>query len=456
MAQQVLPTYRGADAARVRAGQARRSGRDRRLGEHAGVRQRMKRQSASRPQDPEDFYADHEEYSRQVLANADFPVYGVDRVEQAAVEQGRGGQGVGGQGMGVHRVGPARGEGDAPPIGDPAAGSPGEAGIDALAEYEVSNGRLGWVEVRSGDWSSVEGPYVTVRTYRPGAERAQPLPDLEDVVEDERDRVYEQLDIDEGDGPGSVRALREWITVEGEPRAVQIHEDRRADGGAAEPAPSGQAPVWAGRLRVDGITVTITGRGVPPGGIELKRIEDFERYILGRTDLMRKLAARQAQRVALEERELPPVVGLEAHRAVVEHAVGEAVAIEAQVRARRTPRLPRRLRGEAGAVRWEAAVRQQMKLASETREEAGESVTTMVNHLTRLAQNTDWAVGTPEGKAALEEVIRYTVFASEVPSLPAQRAWERLWSGGTPRSVAGTEEAWLTAWEQWRVERTEY
>ncbi|WP_280697999.1 hypothetical protein [Kitasatospora sp. GP82] len=415
----------------------------------------MKRQSASRPQGPEDFYADHEEYSRQVLADADFPVYAVDR---------------GAPGGGVHRADPARGGESAPPGGGTGAAEAGEDS-DALAEYELRNGELGWVEVRSGDWSSAEGPYVTVRTYRPGTDTDQ-LPELEDVVEDERDRVFEQLGVDEGDGPGSVRALREWITVEGEPRAVQIHEDRARDAGceladAVSEAVSAvgeeglalnagrRRPVWAGRLRVDGITVTVTGRGVPPGGIELKRIEDFERYILGRTDLMRKLAAQQARRVALEERELPSVLGLEAHRMVVEHAVREALAIAAQIRAEQKPRVPRRSRGEAAAVRWEAAVRQQMKLASESREEAGESVTAMVNHLTRLAQHADWAVGTSEGLAAMEEVIRYTVFASEVPSLPAQRAWERLWSGGL-RNASAAEDSWLTAWEQWRVERTQH
>ncbi|WP_158702377.1 hypothetical protein [Kitasatospora sp. MMS16-BH015] len=202
------------------------------------------------------------------------------------------------------------------------------------------------------------------------------------------------------------------------------------------------------------MTVTVTGRGVSPGGIELKRIEDFERYVLGRTDLLRKLAARQARRAELEERELPPVAGLEAHREVVEHAVREAVAIDAQVRARQTPRLPRRSRGEASAVRWEAAIRQQMRLASETREEAGESLTAMVNQLTRLAQATDWAAAGPAAQAAVEEVIRYTVFASQVPSLPAQRAWEHYWSGGAPRGAASPlHEAWLTAWEQWRAER---
>ncbi|MEV4612033.1 hypothetical protein AB0K43_05445 [Kitasatospora sp. NPDC049258] len=387
----------------------------------------MKRQRTSGPQDPEDFYADHEAYNRGVLAAVDFPVYGVERVVPDSTQ--------------------ARVDGGAPPSAAPAPELDGEA-RDALAEYELCNGELGWVEIRSGDWSSPEGPYVTVRTYRPGAERGLLLPELEDVVEDERDRVYDQLGIDEGDGPGRVRAMREWITVEGEPRAVQIHEDRRPDAEAR--------PVWAGRLHLDGVTVTITGRGVPPGGVELRRIGDFERYVLGRTALLRRLAERQrAADVPVQERELPPVSGLEAHRAVVEHSVSEVVVMEAQMRSRRAPRLPRRLRGEAGTLRWEAAVRQQMRLASESRDEAGEAVGAMVNQLTRLAQNTDWLVGTAEGRAAVEEVIRYTVFASEVASLPAQRAWDRLWSGGPAEGSAGTEEAWLAAWEQWRLERAQ-
>ncbi len=452
MAQQVGPSYRWADAARAAARNGVRRRRPKATGEHgeyAGVRQSMMRASGSRPQDPDDLYAGQEAFSRRTIAEADFPVYGVERAAQREE---------------TSQDGP-RSEPQDGPQGEPRDSA--EDGVqdgaalvdsDALAAFESCNGELSWVEVRSGDWTSVRGPYVSVRTYRPGAERTEALPELEDVVEDERDRVYEQLGIDEGDGPGKVRALREWITVEGEPRAVQIHEDRRPEGDQEPGA------VWAGRLRVDGLTVTVCGRGVPPGGVELSRIEDFERYILGRTDLMRQLAARRGRQVPVEERELAPVAGLEAHRVLVEHSIAESVAIEAQVRARRTPRLPRRLRGETGAIRWEAAVRQQMKLASETREEAGEAVTSMVNHLNRLAQNTDWVVGTPDGRDAVEEVIRYTVFASEVSSLPAQRAWEQLWTG---RSAGATDEerstgaarrlgeqVWLSAWEQWRLERT--
>lgn len=103
-----------------------------------------------------------------------------------------------------------------------------------------------------------------------------------------------------------------------------------------------------------------------------------------------------------------------------------------------------------------------MRLGAETREEADESVTMMVSHLTRLAELTDWALGTAAGQAA-EEVVRYTVFASQVPSLPAQRAWEALWTGSRSTGPERWEEeqerqglaeqAWLSAWEQWRRER---
>ncbi|MEV7596704.1 hypothetical protein AB0O91_04875 [Kitasatospora sp. NPDC089797] len=409
------------------------------------MRHRMVRENGGRHQEwstersgPErsgrqDRFADQEEFSRRTLAAVDFPVYGV------AGPEGRG---------------------------------------EALAAFETCGGELRWVEVQCGDWTTSAGPYVTVRTYRPGADECEVLPELEDVVEDERDRVYEQLGVDEGDGPGRVRALREWITVNGEPRAVEVHEDwpvaavgagavgavgagtAGAPGAGAAGTVGAAGPVWAGRLRVGGQAVTVCGRGLPPGGVELGGIGDFDRYLRGRTELLRDLASRRARYVPVEERELPPAVGLEAHRELIVHSIAEAAAIEAQVRVGRTPRLPRGLRGDVGAVRWEAAVRQQMRLATETREEAAAAVTSMVNHLNRLSRQSDWLVGTPVGEAAVEEVVRYTVFASAVASLPAQRAWEQLWRErpGGAGSEAGeehrmVEQLWLGAWEQWRARR---
>ncbi|WP_344622005.1 hypothetical protein [Kitasatospora arboriphila] len=361
---------------------------------------------------PEERHREHEEHDLRVLAGADFPFYA-------------------------------------------AAGGP--AGRDCLAGYEVLDGRLRWVELRSGDWTSPQGPHVTVRTQRTAdpadPARALPLPELEDAVEDERDRVYDQLDIDEGDGPGLTRALRGWISVDGEPCPVEIHEDVRPPGPDGTD-PAGGAPAGAGGQRRGGAAAPAPAGGLPPGGVELRRVGDAAPFVSGGTAQARELAARQWRRaVPVEERELPPAAGLEAHRAVVEHGIQEAIAMEAQLCARRTGRIPRRLRGEAGAECWESAVRQQMRLASESRREAVEAVSALVNQLTWLAQRTDWLVGTAEGEAAVAESVRYTVFASEVPSLAAQLAWARLWAGGTPDGPDGAEEAWLAAWEDWRTLR---
>lgn len=364
--------------------------------------------------DLEEFLGGQEDLARRTLGAADFPLYGVV----------------------------------------PAAGPGGPVALVAFGGG--ADPAPGWVEVGTGDWTSAAGPYVTVRTHRPGADRYEPLPELEDVVEDERDRVYEQLGLDEGDTPGRVRALREWITVDGRAQAVEVHEDRRGLWSGA-PLPGccpmgGAEPVWAGRFRVDGLTVTVCGRGVPPGGVELARIQDPESCLRGRTALLRELAGRRGRCLPVERRELAPVTGLEAHREVIAHGISEAAAVEARLRSGRPPRPLRGARAEAGALRWEAAVRQQMRLASETRAEAVEAVAAMVEQLRRLSQLTHWVVGTPEGDAAVEESIRYSVFASEVASLPAQRAWQRVRSGERGEHRMG-EQLWLAAWEQWRVAR---
>ncbi|MER5353340.1 hypothetical protein ABT093_23770 [Kitasatospora sp. NPDC002551] len=379
--------------------------------------------------DLEEFLAVQEGLARRTLAAADFPVYGVAPVP------GLGGGALVGYGS----------DGAGAAVAGPPAGTGAEAGWAAP----------GWIEVGFGDWASPQGPYVTVRTHRPGADRFEPLPELEDVVEDERDRVYEQLGVDEGDTPGRVRALREWITVDGETRAVEVHEDRRGlwSGAALPGCPvSGGEPVWAGRFRVDGLTVTVCGRGVSPGGVELVRIRDHERCLGGRTELLRELAVRRGRYLPVEQRELAPVSGLEAHRAVIAHGISGAAALEARLRSGRPLRPPRGARAEAEALRREAAVRQQMRLASETRAEAAEAVASMVEQLCRLSQLTHWVVGTPEGDAAVEESIRYTVFASEVASLPAQRAWQQVRRGERGEHGMG-EQLWLAAWEQWRAAR---
>lgn len=147
---------------------------------------------------------------RAVFEELDFQVYGVDR-------SGRGARGV-------------------PPV----AGRTAVADSDALSDYEMLGDEVSWFEVRSGDWSSLDGPYVTVRTYQPGIERYTAMPEPEELIERERDRIYEYLGLDEGDCPSRIRTLREWINVDGEPVPVQIHEERGSGPGAGgHPAPCG-------------------------------------------------------------------------------------------------------------------------------------------------------------------------------------------------------------------------
>ncbi|MGF1429569.1 hypothetical protein [Kitasatospora sp. LaBMicrA B282] len=379
----------------------------------------------------EEYYTQQEQHVRRVFTALDFPVYGVDRA----------GRGV---------------RGAAPVVGD--AAGVAAADSDAMSGYEARGGETVWVELRSGDWTSLEGPYVTVRTYQPGVERYLPLPEPEELVERERDRVYEQLGIDEGDSPGRVRALREWIGVEGEPIAVQIHEESGAGTGIAARARS----VWAGRLLLNGSVVLVCGRGIGPADIVLDRLDtrDHERFATGRTELLREVSARRRQRLDRAQRGNLALTGLDAHRALLEFSVERALAHRAHRLSRGHARMPRRLRVSEPPEQWEAAVRQQMHFASESRQEASTAVGSMVGHLLLLAERTDWLVGGVDGgvsgRAALEEVIRYTAFASQVPSLPAQRAWEDL---TRKRNLAAAEitlaeQSWLTAWEQWRRERT--
>ncbi|WP_145903853.1 hypothetical protein [Kitasatospora viridis] len=362
---------------------------------------------------------DQELLLRELFADLDFTVYGVDR-------SGRGARGL-----------------------PPAVGGPG-ADSDALSGYELLGGEVSWLEVRSGDWSSLDGPYVTVRTYQPGIERYTPLPEPEELIERERDRIYEYLGLDEGDCPGRIRTLREWITVAGEPVPVQIHEER-----GSGPGPAGHArTVWAGQLTVRGSVVLLCGRGVAPGDVELDGLTgtDCERYTAGRSELLRCLESGRRRRVAQAHRGQAALGGLDAHRLLVESSVERALAERAQRLSGGRVKLPRRLRVGEPVEHWSAAERQQARYASESREEARAALELMVAQLCRLAERADWLVGTEDGRAAVEESIRFTVFASEVPSLSAQRAWERLRRCGELDGEA--EACWLASWEQWRGRRT--
>jgi hypothetical protein len=346
----------------------------------------------------------------------------------------------------------------------PATALPGER---FLSGWSGDHGDVTVLELSAGEGSVPQGPYVRVRTALTGADlRGEILPDLEEMLEDERGRLFEQTGLDEGEGPCTVREQELTLSVDGVPRPARVRVE--------EPAEGEGAVLWGARLTVHredaALDVTVVVRGLPVGELGLELTADPAPYLDGYGRSLVAMRERLSVRVPLGEAEVPPVQGLEAHRELALAHMVETRLLREQVREGRTAGTPRRLRGNDRALRWEAVVRQQMRLAAESRTEADAAVTSMVNQLVWLAEEVDWVVDTEEGRQAVEETVRHTVFASEVRSLPAQLTWQALWtacsSGPTdlaeasppyPADRSGTWEdlqtRWLAAWETWRLQR---
>ncbi|HDH25954.1 MAG TPA: hypothetical protein ENH00_07160 [Actinobacteria bacterium] len=216
------------------------------------------------------------------------------------------------------------------------------------------------------------------------------------------------------------------------------------------------------------MTVTVVGRGVSSVGMELRRVEDLVPYWEGRAELLSALAAARTYERP-EEMDLPPAVGLEAPRALVEAVLVEGAWLSRELRRRRPPS-PRRRPVLDLARLWEASTRAQMQLARQPREQAKQSVTAMVNQLVSLVEKTEWFGDVALRQAAIDETLAYWVLGRKASSGSAQRAWQRLWeamqrppevTGDTPgiddlatfrahsETVGGLERTWLEAWRQW-------
>ncbi|MFJ6216586.1 hypothetical protein ACIQGZ_25130 [Streptomyces sp. NPDC092296] len=331
----------------------------------------------------------------------------------------------------------------------PGAELPGQR---ILSGWHSVNGELVAFILCAGRPFDPAGPFLTVRTALTGDDlQGEVLSGLDEVIEDERDRLFEWTGLDEGDGPRAARIAELYLPVDGVPAPARVRVEQPREGGGPE--------LWAAQLTLDRrggpLELTVTGRGVPVPGVTLVTVSDVAPYLAGRARLSAETAARSA---ALAEAERAVPVGLEAHRRLAVGAMERATVLAQQLSAGRTPRTPRRLRAEDRGGRWEDAVRQQMRLASEERQQADQAVASMVNQLVRLAERTDWALGTEDGRQAVEETVRHTVFGSEVPSLRAQQAWQALWAA-RPRGPSEVERYerslahWLAAWESWRRSR---
>jgi hypothetical protein len=330
-----------------------------------------------------------------------------------------------------------------------------------LAQWERHNDKLVQVVLTHGGLFDPEGPYVAVQSTLTGS--GHRTPSLQDVIEDERDRLFEHAGIDEGEAPDLAVESEPWFAVDGIPVRASLR---------------GEGLLWAARFHVGGpdsplrnrggepVTVTLTGRGIAPERVALRTVEDLQPYAVGRQQRISQLAERrQRAQAAAPAPRAPEPAGLEAHRQLVEFSVQHTLRVETALKAGHLPREPRGNRADRGDL-WESAVRQQMRLAGEDRDAANQAVTALVNQMVRLAENASWFPGTEDGRAAVEESIRYTVFDSEVPSLAAQRAWREDWGRemSTPRDTPQDRmqalrereqmaASWLEQWQSWLIER---
>lgn len=323
----------------------------------------------------------------------------------------------------------------------------------ALAAYEQVNGSWAAVTLAYGAWDAAPGPYVAVKSERAepeldaltaGAPGHGPEAGLLRAIDAERDRLAASTGVDEDEPAEPPRYSREELPA-----------------GAALVARHGT--VWAARLDdSDGVTVTITGRGVGPEQVRLSTVSDLRPLFEARNEILGRLAERRRL-------EPPPVLepaeGVAAFRALVEFELEGHARIRASARpgARRL-RQPANWGRLRGAL-WQRAVSEQQRLAGTSKGAADDVVTSVMNHLGHLAEQAPWFTADPRLRAAaMDETLRHAVLGEAVPSRPAQQAWERYWSdhlGRALRMDRGSSafaemesrrlltEGWLAAWAAW-------
>jgi hypothetical protein len=115
------------------------------------------------------------------------------------------------------------------------------------------------------------------------------------------------------------------------------------------------------------------------------------------------------------------------------------------------PQLPR-----AWAELWRNAVRRQADLSGQPEVHARRSVQAMLDQLTRLDREAGWFRADPtlRERAIAETLLYGTGLGPDVPSRPAQVAWQRQ-SGLRPvdyakiTAIAAAQDEWLAAWNEW-------
>jgi hypothetical protein len=316
-------------------------------------------------------------------------------------------------------------------LAEPGPG-PGMVGSAEGAGEQITSVGLSY-----GDLIRPDGPRVDVHTSGTGLDLRGLLADALDQVDD--------------DSPLPDRAVQASLVVDGAPvPATMLRAGDR---------------FWAAQCRHRDHEIVVVARDWAIDVTRLASVPDVEPF----------LRARAAYIAALRDdppAPPPPVDVDDPHRALVDAllTVTEAVHRDrfGHPRSREYRRSQRAIHGL-----WEATVTVQAELTGASRDEANETVTTMVNQLTGLQEHASWfAADERLREAAITETIAYWTGADRsVPSRPAQEAWQQRWNGryGWPSPevlsadpsmrrdwfdrLRASQEAWLAAWAAWVRDR---
>ena len=303
-----------------------------------------------------------------------------------------------------------------------------------LADAQWSDDVLDAVSLVAGDL--VRGPVLVVSTGRLGDVPGPPLTTCEGALDRLRAGPW-----DAAADLGPAEPLHEvdvTIAVAGLPGGPSVVSVRGLQDG----------DLWAAALdlRRPRLRVVVAARAVPCS-VRLETVVDLRPWLAARAEALAVVRAAGPQPVGPEDLDLPPARGFEAHEALVDLVSGVAAGIEERARfGRRTRGLP-----ADWAVVWERATRAQMALATQDRHEATDAVTALANHVSALDEERLFGDDAVLRAAAVAECIRWTAFASQVPSERAQVAWHERWGDRSSTS----DLRWRSAWADWLAARTD-
>jgi hypothetical protein len=270
-----------------------------------------------------------------------------------------------------------------------------------LGEAEINDGVVESIGLAYGDLMRPSGPLVQVHTARWRDSRPGP-PDLRQFLENLLDSMDDDAPVDGDPVPAHV-------VVNGVPRPASLLRTRRK--------------MWAARCWHQDSDVIVVAREWELASTHLVAVPNLEPFLRGRREYIRDMRANPPTMPIMDR----PFDVATAHRALIDSTLARSLQLEAAAREGRPPRL--RANGRKQGELWEAAVRAQMHLADQSRQDANEVVTIMVNQLGRLQEKATWFANKRLRDAAVTETLLYwTGMRTELLSRPAQETWRTVWA----------------------------